>query len=119
MAKKVIGRPFVKGQPGGPGRPKGLPKERDYLEAFRKRVSMEEWTECVGKQLEKALGGDSKAFEILAKYCLPEPKQIHEWGKDTRDAFRRAGMNDEEYRDMIAQQVVDTFRARREAVSVN
>lgn len=113
------GRPFQKGKPPGPGRPKGLPKEREYLDAFRKRVTIDKWMEAVDEQLKKALGGDTKAFEILAKYCLPQPAQIHEFGDKTREAFRRAGMNDDEYRDMVAQQVVESFRARREAVSEN
>lgn len=105
---------FQKGHGGGPGRPKGLPKEREYLEAFRSRVSIQEWTEAVGQQLAKALKGDSKAFEMLAKYCLPEPAQIHKWSEKDRELLRFAGMQDKDMASHMAARVIETFRQRSE-----
>lgn len=101
---------FEKGWKGGPGRPKGLPKEREYLDAFRKRVTIDKWMEAVGQQLAKALDGDTKAFEILAKYCLPQPAMMLDMGKEMREAFRIAGQGDTELMEKMAAEVVETFK---------
>lgn len=107
--KKVIGRPFEKGNPGGPGRPKAA-KEREYLEAFRTTVPIDQWIKCVSQQLKKALKGDGTAFDRLAKYCLPQPAMMVDLGKGTVEAFRAAGMNDDELKEKMAREVIETFK---------
>jgi hypothetical protein len=115
MAKqRGKGRPFEKGNPGGPGRPKA-PKEREYLDMFRSRVPLEEWGDVVTKMLEMAKDGNVKCFEALAKYCLPQPPTMLEWGRETREAFRRAGQDDKELAEQMAKEVVETYKLSREA----
>jgi hypothetical protein len=115
MAKqRGKGRPFEKGNPGGPGRPKA-PKEREYLDMFRSRVPLEEWGDAVTKMLEMAKDGNVKCFEALAKYCLPQPAMMFEWGRETREAFRRAGQGDKELAEQMAKEVVETYKLSREA----
>jgi hypothetical protein len=110
MAKqRGKGRPFEKGNPGGPGRPKA-PKEREYLDMFRSRVPLEEWGDAVTKMLEMAKDGNVKCFEALAKYCLPQPVTMLELGRETREAFRVAGIHDKELAEKMARKVVETFK---------
>jgi hypothetical protein len=65
----VRGRPFVKGHPGGPGRPRRS-IERDYLDATVGAVPVSKWVKVVKKALEQALRGDAKAREWLSKMLV-------------------------------------------------
>lgn len=115
MAKqRGKGRPFEKGNPGGPGRPKA-PKEREYLDMFRSRVPLEEWGDAVTKMLEMAKDGNVKCFEALAKYCLPQPAMMHDMSKEMREAFRFAGMGDKDLADKMAKEVIETYKLHGEA----
>jgi hypothetical protein len=63
---------FVKGNPGGPGRPK-LVTERAYLDILRTACTPETWGEIVKKAVEDAKAGDSKAREWLSIYLVGKP----------------------------------------------
>jgi hypothetical protein len=76
--KKPRGRPFQKGNPGGPGRPK-REVERAYLDATLASVSPSDWQKVVAKALQDAKNGDAAARAWLSKYLLPQ---------DTGDAFK-------------------------------
>lgn len=67
------GRPFAKGNPGGPGRPKRKVEEQ-YLEVLRDGVPMTKWKKVVEKALEQAIAGDKAAREWIGKYVLPVPQ---------------------------------------------
>lgn len=67
------GRPFAKGNPGGPGRPKREVEEQ-YLQATISSVPLTKWKEVVAKALAQALEGDKDARAWLSKYLLPVPK---------------------------------------------
>lgn len=75
---KPRGRPFKKGNPGGPGRPK-REVERAYLDATLASVSPSDWQKVVAKALQDAKAGDAAARAWLSKYLLPQ---------DTGDAFK-------------------------------
>jgi hypothetical protein len=104
------GRPFEKGHPGGPGRPKGTPKEREYLDTFRRCVTLDKWAVATEKLLELAMAGNIKAFEALAKYCLPQPAMMLDWSEEARKVFRFAGMDDKELAEKMAHEVVEAFK---------
>lgn len=110
MATRKPNGQFEKGHRGGPGRPKGVPKEREYLNTFRQHVPLERWGHAVDKMLEMAIDGNVKCFEALAKYCLPQPAMLVDMGKEMREAFRMAGQQDQELMDKMAKEVIETFK---------
>lgn len=67
---KPRGRPFAKGNPGGPGRPK-REVEESYLVALRAEVSIADWQKVAKKAVEQAKEGDDRARTWLSKYLLP------------------------------------------------
>lgn len=70
-ARKIIGRPFQKGNPGGPGRPPRA-TEAAYLDATVQAVPLEKWRKVVSIALQQALRGNHKAREWLGRYLLPQ-----------------------------------------------
>lgn len=74
MADKIIGRPFQKGNPGGPGRPPRA-TEAAYLAATIQAVPIEKWRKVCAMALQQALRGNHKAREFLAKYLLPARRE--------------------------------------------
>lgn len=54
----------------GPGRPP-LAREEQYAEVTIANCTLDEWGEIVGKAVEQAKAGDSRARDFLARYLLP------------------------------------------------
>lgn len=63
---------FVKGSPGGPGRPRG---ERAYLDAMLNAVSLDDWQKATAKMLTLAQAGDVNAFKAVVPYLAGLPVQ--------------------------------------------
>lgn len=63
---------YVKGHPGGPGRPKRA-VEADFLRALTDTVSPEDWRSIMGNVVEQAKAGDMKCISFLARYLLGTP----------------------------------------------
>ena len=72
---------FVKGNGGGPGRPKRI-TERAYLDIITSVCTPDIWRGVVNKALEDAQKGDSKAREWLASYVIGKPDHIAPTLKD-------------------------------------
>jgi len=73
---------FVKGNKGGPGRPK---KERElrYMEITLSACSFSDWRKIIKRAVADALDGDHQARSFLANYLIGPPAQRHElMGKD-------------------------------------
>jgi hypothetical protein len=60
---------FIKGNPGGPGRPK-YETERTYLQIVIAACPPETWAEIVARAVMEAKAGDSKAREWLSSYLI-------------------------------------------------
>ncbi|WP_442481908.1 hypothetical protein [Aeoliella sp. SH292] len=60
---------FQAGNPGGPGRPPKGPPSR-YLVAMEETITDSEWKRLVRVTYERALKGDHRAREWLAKYLV-------------------------------------------------
>jgi hypothetical protein len=61
--KRIIGRPFEVGNPGGPGRPKGS--------AIAKAIMLEAAPEVAQMVATMAVGGDIRACDLLLSKVLP------------------------------------------------
>jgi hypothetical protein len=59
---------FQKGNPGGPGRPRGRTKH--LMDAAIEAVPVDDWVKVVTKALEQAKEGDAKAREWLSKLLV-------------------------------------------------
>jgi hypothetical protein len=80
----MVGRPFVKGNPGGPGRPK-REVERRYLKALIGAVPIREWKEIVRRAVEDAKQGDGVARNWLSKHlCGDDPLSLIEIVEELR-----------------------------------
>lgn len=68
---------FIKGNGGGPGRPK---KEREdrYREILLNTCTFEDWKSIVEKAVKQAKSGDSVARKFLADYFIGPPVQRQE-----------------------------------------
>ena len=66
------GRPFEKGNPGGPGRPKRTTEER-FLGLLVSCVTDEDWKKITGKAAEQARRGDDRARKWLTDYLIGQP----------------------------------------------
>lgn len=60
---------FVKGHPGGPGRPR-RPVEQEYLATLSNAVTLSVWEQIVQRAVADALQGDARSREWLARYVL-------------------------------------------------
>lgn len=90
MANEQNLKPFEKGNPGGPGRPKGVPNSKTRLlrilelsQKKRNPVTGNEEEFTIAEQMDlqlinKALKGDMKAYEILMDRLEGKPKQSTE-----------------------------------------
>jgi hypothetical protein len=66
---------FVKGNPGGPGRPRRTAAvESDYLQAFSAGCPPETMRLIGSRMATKALGGDVKAAELVLRYLAGRPR---------------------------------------------
>lgn len=74
---------FVKGGPGGPGRPKlalEVARSLEYLSATWKIVTSEDWEQIVRSAVAAAKKGDASARGWLsAQLSGPNPIEIQEW----------------------------------------
>lgn len=87
MADRGADGRFVKGNPGGPGRP---PKEREekYYEILLNTVTFADWKEIIQKAAAQAKKGDATARKWLSDYIVGAPVQrVEQTGKDG-DALR-------------------------------
>jgi hypothetical protein len=107
---------FVAGCAPGPGRPPA-PKERAYLDSFRQTVSLENWQTAVEAILAKAIKGDVRCFETLAKFAMPLPAQRLEWqlAEEREGEFRVAGATSEELAEEMVREVMATLEKVQEA----
>lgn len=90
MANEQNLKPFKVGNPGGPGRPKGVPNSKTRLlrilelsQKKRNPVTGEEEEFSIAEQMDlqlinKALKGDMKAYEIIMDRLEGKPKQSTE-----------------------------------------
>jgi hypothetical protein len=65
---------FVKGHPGGPGRPK-REVEQEFFDATVAVVSPEDWSAIVKKAVEQAKEGNGYARSWLSDYLMGKPTQ--------------------------------------------
>lgn len=65
---------FVKGHPGGPGRPR-REVERDYLNTMLGVISQERWEEIVEAVYKRAKRGDIAAATWLGNYTQGKPTE--------------------------------------------
>lgn len=73
--KKVVGRPFRKGQSGNPnGRPK-REVEKSYLKRLQDGVSLDDWGAIISVAVLQAKKGDKDARKWLGDYLLGTPVQ--------------------------------------------
>jgi hypothetical protein len=63
---------FIKGNGGGPGRPK-RDKESAYLDVMRSIVTDKKWRAIIQKATDKAEHGDAIARKWLADYLIGPP----------------------------------------------
>lgn len=74
MAERDETGRFVKGHPGGPGRPKKEREER-FLEITLSTVTFTDWKDIINKAVVQAKHGDSQARKFLADYLIGPPVQ--------------------------------------------
>jgi hypothetical protein len=68
---------FVKGNGGGPGRPKRS-REEQYLDVLLGVCTPDEWKIVCAVALSRAKAGDAKAREWLGNYIIGKPIEKHE-----------------------------------------
>ena len=73
-AKRDTNGRFVKGNGGGPGRPKRSTEEK-YLAALSRRVTLKEWAKIVDVAVARAKAGDGQARQWLSDYLMGKPIQ--------------------------------------------
>jgi hypothetical protein len=90
MANEQNLKPFQVGNPGGPGRPKGVPNSKtrllrilELVQKKRNPVTGQDEEFSIAEQMDlqlinKALKGDMKAYEILMDRLEGKPKQSTE-----------------------------------------
>lgn len=73
--KKVIGRPFQKGQSGNPAGRAKREVEKSYLKRLHDDVSLDDWGEIIAVAILQAKKGDKDARKWLGDYLLGTPVQ--------------------------------------------
>ncbi len=76
MVRDKNGR-FVKGNGGGPGRPK-KEREVEYYRILQFRCTPDRWQKIIDKALEQAERGDAAARKWLADYLIGPPVERKE-----------------------------------------
>ena len=79
MAERDENGRFVKGNGGGPGRPRKQREER-YYEITMTACTFDDWRQIVKRAVAQAKRGDSTARKFLADYLIGPPPQKHEVG---------------------------------------
>lgn len=74
MAERNEQGKFVKGNGGGPGRPKRSTEEK-YLASLQSAVSVKDWRDIVDKAVFQAKRGDARARQWLSDYLIGPPVQ--------------------------------------------
>ena len=74
MADRNNSGQFVKGHPGGPGRPP-KPKEEKFYKTTLSAVTLTDWREIVKKAVEQAKRGNPSARKWLSDYLIGPPQQ--------------------------------------------
>ena len=78
---------FVKGNNGGPGRPRNA---EAYLEVTRSHVTLGDWAQIIDKAVDQAKRGNAEARKWLASYVIGMPVQRHELtGKDGEPIYMK------------------------------
>ena len=78
---------FIKGNGGGPGRPKKEREERFY-EITLEACTYDDWRAIVKKAVDQAKKGDQAARKFLADYLIGPPVQKQEIsGKDGNEVI--------------------------------
>jgi hypothetical protein len=72
---------FVKGNPGGPGRPT-KEREQKYYEYAMNTVTFKEWQDIIKKAVTDAKRGDASARKWLSDYLAPQNQRIEHTGAD-------------------------------------
>ena len=110
MAKQMVderdsnGR-FVKGHPGGPGRPPRL-REETYLQTLWSVCTLEEWQTVCERAVADAKKGDAKARGWLSEYLMPRAPRGHHVHLNSEPTYSAAERRE-------ADRVLDALRKRR------
>jgi hypothetical protein len=82
------GRPFQKGNPGGPGRPKRA-VEQSYLDVTVASVSAEDWRKVVLKAVKQTQAGDHRARDWLGRMLVgTDPIPLTTLVEELQEALR-------------------------------
>lgn len=73
----VVGRPFQKGNPGGPGNPLG-PKVMALKMAMYDAVGTKDLDKLIRTHLRKAIAGDVDSARLILDRCFGKPKETVE-----------------------------------------
>ncbi len=80
---------FANGNPGGPGRPRRS-VEIEYLARLSDTITLEDWGQIVDTARRRAIAGDPRARDWLARYLLgPSPLSLTRLA-----AMERSGISD-------------------------
>jgi hypothetical protein len=111
---------FVKGNQAGKGhgRPSAATDER-FLTQLKNELTPEKWGEAVKAQVGRACKGDSKAFESLAKYCMPTPEQRLKIENQQQLELRVAGIAPNQIDAMFVGKLLNKVQRQREKVTAN
>lgn len=72
---------FIKGKPGGPGRPPRA-TEAEYLDALKESLPLDRFKKIVDAYAKRAERGDTRAAEVLFKHVLPQVSRVEHSGTD-------------------------------------
>ena len=105
--------PFQKGNPGGPGRPKGVQNRntREIRDAYQRLVesNLENMSEWIGQIAEQNPERAMDTMIKLSEYVIPKLARQEMVGKDGSDLFKNIefkfgpDVNDTENRDFNAE----------------
>jgi hypothetical protein len=95
MAERDENGKFVKGNPGGPGRPK-KEREQKFYDLTLSAVTFDDWKAIVRKAVDQAKRGDQQARKWLSDYLIGPPVQRQEvTGADGDALVIRVTLKDE------------------------
>ena len=73
---------FVKGNPGGPGRP-AKEREEKYYNLAMNTVTYKDWQAIINRAVKDAQKGDSSARKWLSEYLAPQAQRHELSGPDS------------------------------------